>query len=778
MSLTLPTNYQNACKLGNIKENWIVRLYYGNEGANDYIGIALSDTTVENVFYHGAITNEPSIRTSVNVFESKASTSQISLNIINFTYQGSNFSEELLYGTRSYINRSVKIYSQLNGASDIADCLQIFEGRFVDISHNNDSITLSIVEQRPWDFIEIPNQRTVTSNNELGIPSYFPVAYGDFQANISYQDNEALCHANLSGQDTNLYPVPVHSYDANEFSCLTAESDTSNTANSATSATAHFYEPNIDSFIPLLGSDGNTYADNTVSYQGGNSIKAPLNMYRAFRFKPTEVGSNNAFTVNEYNAFNTPIGASRAGMDNATTANHPPEIPDQPFVAEQSFSETALGAYNMPSIDGKITYCKILVRGYASITTQSSNVSMTLNVKANNMQGNSLGLTVATITGGATNSGTIYHQPFGSTGTPQTGTPQSGTFTSGQLFGTDFTQQDFTLRVQYLWDVGNLSDLKLGASGNAHISDIHFLVRSNLEFDSTNMSANIERLNKVKMLYTGANGLNKSYSGGSGTASKGIEAHRDMLNRYAGFDASDSDIYNWSSGLNVSSARTNWNIAFWQLEPRSLKDILQQLQKEFAFWFKWRADGSASYWYVKNSYSSSDVAQTFTKEDIDNINIKNTSWKDIVTFYDVEYKRHPANNSRYIKSLSSQDSTSNTRSAYNIQTKENKKRVKLDMNINKAGDADVGGGTPNDGYTNYYLNLSGKVRKIISFKVVNPANSYHLETGDIIKFSSTSGDMPVKPFGHDWNESGSEYYMITELQRSRGSINIKCLEVA
>ena len=59
MSLTLPTNYANASKSGNIQENWIVRLYYDNEGANDYIGIALSDTTVESVFYHGVITNEP-----------------------------------------------------------------------------------------------------------------------------------------------------------------------------------------------------------------------------------------------------------------------------------------------------------------------------------------------------------------------------------------------------------------------------------------------------------------------------------------------------------------------------------------------------------------------------------------------------------------------------------------------------------------------------------------------------------------------------------------------
>ena len=774
MSLTLPTNYANASKSSNIQENWIVRLYYDNEGSNDYIGIALGETTVESVFYHGVITNEPRIRTSVDVFKSKARTSQISLNIINFKYKGSSFSEELLYGARSYINRSVKIYSQLNSASAIADCLQIFEGRFVDISHNNERITLSIVEQRPWDFIQIPNQRTVSDNNQTGIPTYFPVAYGNFQANVSYQGAEALCHANLSGQDTNLYPIPVHNYDSNEFFCLAAESD-SGSQNSSTSVTAHFYEPNIDSFIPLLNSSGNTYINSTSSYQGGNTIKAPLDMFRAFRFKPSDTGDSNEFTVNEYDAFDTAVGASSTGLS-TSTANHPPEIPTQPFADsddEEVYQNVAFGYYNMPIIDGRIIYIQILIKGYASIQSTASATTMVVSVTET-----SNNLTLATITSGASSASTLYHQPFGSTGAAQTGTAALGTFTSSDLYTSSFTSADIGIRASYTWLVGNLSDLKTGStSGNCYISDIQYLVRSKLQFDATNMSANIERLNKMKVFYTGADGLNKSYTGGSGHVGIGIEAHRDMLFRYAGFDAADSDITNWSSGLNIASARSGWNIAYWCLEPKPLKDILQQAQYEFCFWFKWRADGSASYWYVKDSYSSSDVVQTFDVKDIANISIRNTSWKDLVTKYDIEYKRHPAKNSRYIKSLTSIDSTNNTRAAYNIQTKENTKNVKLDMNINKAGDSDVGANDPNDGFSNYYLHLSGVVRKIIAFKAVSAAKAYNLETGDIINFSPTSGDMPVKPFGHDWNESGSQYYMIIELQRSRGSINIKCLEV-
>ena len=55
MSLTLPAVYSAAAKASNIVENWIIQLYYGDE--SNFTPIALSDTTVGNVFYHGVVTN-------------------------------------------------------------------------------------------------------------------------------------------------------------------------------------------------------------------------------------------------------------------------------------------------------------------------------------------------------------------------------------------------------------------------------------------------------------------------------------------------------------------------------------------------------------------------------------------------------------------------------------------------------------------------------------------------------------------------------------------------
>ena len=75
---------------------------------NNFTPISLADTTIDDVFYHGTITNKPSIRSSIDLANSTAKTGNISLNVINFQFKGDDdFSAELFLGTRKYINRNV-----------------------------------------------------------------------------------------------------------------------------------------------------------------------------------------------------------------------------------------------------------------------------------------------------------------------------------------------------------------------------------------------------------------------------------------------------------------------------------------------------------------------------------------------------------------------------------------------------------------------------------------------------------------------------------------------
>jgi len=735
---------------------------------NNFTPIAMGSTTVDDVYYHGSITSVPTIRTSIDLANSTAKTGQISLNVINFNYQGDDFSAELFLGTRKYINRSVKIYSQINGETTLSNCLQIYQGRLVDITHNDQSISLKITEQRPWDFLTIPQDRTVLSGNQRGVAMYFPVAYGSFAANVSTESAPALCYPEVSSQSASLFPIPVHRYDSKQFYLLMPGADTGNSSNNANSCTPHWYEKNIDSFIPLLGDDGNTYDDNTESYQGGNAITAPLNLYRSFRFKPDKLGSGNEFTNNPNNIFNTASGASSTALDTATTGNYPAEGNNPTGGSSSSASETIDCITNIPQIDGKVTYAVVMARGYSIIDATASNGTLTATMKRDDLDGTFT--TMATNATSGTSAQSLGYDNSTAGSAQHTSGDLVGNLTGGKMPNT------FTLRHSLSWVWGTSNDGKTGNNITGFIDDIQFSVRTLLAFDTDNATGSIEKLNKVERMFTGGDGLSASYTGGSGVADTGLEAHRDILHRFAGWDDSDANIYNWASGLDVEDKRidtSTWSIAWWSLEPIELKNVLEQIQYEFGFIFKFRHDGTGSYWLVKDSYSSGDVVQTLNKNDIDNLQISNTPFSELLTKMDIQYKRHPAEENKYLLTVTAEDTTNDPRSDWNIQAKENIKDVKLDMNIDKPGNADPGGGDPNDGFADYYMNIFGDVKKIISCDIVNPGKSYDLETGDIIQFSNTAGEMTVDPFGDNW----ADYYMITDLQRSPGRIKIKVREV-
>jgi hypothetical protein len=71
------------------------------------------------------------------------------------------------------------------------------------------------------------------------------------------------------------------------------------------------------------------------------------------------------------------------------------------------------------------------------------------------------------------------------------------------------------------------------------------------------------------------------------------------------------------------------------------------------------------------------------------------------------------------------------------------------------------------------MNIFGDVKKVIGCDIINSAKAYSLETGDIVQFSNTAGEMPVDPFGDNW----ADYYMVTDLQRSPGEVSITAREV-
>tara|TARA_R100000655_G_C2992464_1_gene193313 strand:- start:143 stop:2239 length:2097 start_codon:yes stop_codon:yes gene_type:complete len=318
MSLTLSEAFTTKTI---IKENWLVKLGYNNEQQGDYYGISFHDTTVideDDVIkdYVGCILNKPTLRESINLEDSTAKTSNVSLTIANFMDEtGNHFSKQLLGGSTNYINRSVKIYIQPNDEYNINQSVLIYTGRLSSVSHDEKKINLSVVTRRVWDNIMIPNQDDRTTNN-----IYKPVTYGnyvDVGTNIgNYQNFKA-------------HPIKYCTEIDREQFYLTGQGSNGNKG-------ALFWDKYLQLFSEIDSSSATT-----GTTLGEKSLSFPINSTKSTKFYFSSVSTSNPASSSEWQDTDELFGG--------TSYAHVP--------APTSFvSDNPRKLYlNCPNIDGEAT---------------------------------------------------------------------------------------------------------------------------------------------------------------------------------------------------------------------------------------------------------------------------------------------------------------------------------------------------------------------------------------------------------------------------------------
>jgi hypothetical protein len=682
MSLTIPSSYSTYVKKSAIKENWLFQLYYDS---SNFTGLAFYDTDVSSVHYYGAVLNRPVIREALNLARSTAKTSNITLDIANFTFNGSDFSAELFGGTNKYINHTFKVYVQFEDEGTLSNCLQVYEGRIIGLSHTSNKIKLTATEQRPWDFIEIPNTKTTTGK------VWIPVSYGNFTANPNTTFASPQYATSLTSYDYR--PVPLNTGYTKKGWFWAVNGDQTE----ASGGHLAFYDASADLFIPFaVASSGTTTED------GAKLLTTNADQKRALSIRPgsSDTDSTDAeiTTANLSNMYDTDGNTYGSFSINVSSV-------DNSYIHTEILNTKALvGDFSQGTVYLKY---EIVV---TSISGDLSSVKVELN----------------------TNYGNIS----------DTVTASKATTTGSQSL-TDY-DGDLTLVITFTADDSSLTgDL----NAEVRIYDVYSTVEM--------MAADF----KESGLYTAGDGLTKGYTGGGGAAITDIhEAHRDLLNRYAGWDDSDANIDGWTA---LDSARSGWNIRWWQLDPQPMQKILNQMQYEGCFIFKYRPDGTGKYIYVTNNPSAD---FTLDKDDLTNFEISHTPFGELLTKQEIQYDRHPAKND-YISSATHTNSTA--RANWNIQSKENIAQIKLDMltaNI-------AGGSTANDDFANYYDAIFGTIKLIVSGDIVSP-EFYGIEVGDILNFDNSN--MIIAPFGDSW--TGKDF-IVTSTQRQPGQIRFTAREI-
>ena len=701
--------FGQSIQSSSIQENWLFKLSNNNSG---YLYLAFTDVTYNSNFYHGAIIGKPAITETINLDKSTASTSGLSISIPDFNYRGNPISKEL-WGTNSYLNRECTVHSQINDDSPN----QIGAFRVSGISNNGNTIKINMISHRPWDNITIPQNKSDTQ-------VYEPIAYGDFTKNT-----ESTTALTTFLPSMNLFPCPNANYAINgQVLFVYPKAYTSD-------AKPHFYDSNIDKFIPFTDANDNTNSS-SISV---NTVGVPIDMERGyFWIRPT---SPSGFSSSS-NATDTDTTTYATGTATPSTAT------------SGSTEDVTTLSIDLPTVDGELTELYVYVKADLTHTDTSGVTNSFLSVykgSDDSVAGNILLVQTP-------NDGTV------STSDETVVTTNYVNYNKVSILG----ETSFSIKVRTTaQSIGGASPSNGDGQGVAKIYDI--VIKMKLANDTTNeKTASLDKLSKLKAVYTGADGLTKTYDGGSGTVTEIHEAHRALLNDHAGLDDSDSDIEGWGA-LNSSK---DWGIRYWVTEETLLKDVLEKLQFEGGFIFRDRF-GLMQYIHIPDSISG---VITLTKNDIANISILNTSLTQLRTKKNISYEKHPAD-SRYMTTQTFTNAT--PRTTYNIQTKENIESVNLDAYVSPtipSTPANSGNkANRNDDHASYYNAINGDVFLECSFDIVNP-KFYDLEVGDFITFDNDNM-YPETPFGQSSGTWTNINMMIVSTKRTLGKLSIKAREV-
>lgn len=670
---------------------------------SNFLPIAFSDTTsttsvndalYNTVFYHGTVLNRPSIRESINLVKSTSSTSNLTVVIPDFEYKGSPVSKELFGGNHKYINQEIRIFCQIDNEKPT----QIGSFRLINIETDAETISLSFISHRPWDFIKVPQDKTFVSNQ------YVPLVYGDYTPNDSFFNTPAFC-------DTKLYPVPMLGVDETVIRTIMPRSYAS-TSNSH----INMFQGG-DVFLPLMSSSG-VENDTTKLVENVNCLETLTSRLACGRVFASE---------------------SRSLIDDSHT-----EFSNTHLAFDKDTSTASTVAIS--EADSHVLAFSVVNRVY--------DTHGVYNVRIRHKYEHDASINAYIFAGSGSAIATA-----------------SVSFSADTFVVTSF---DITATTPNVGKLFNIIYIKAsGSNGTLSVGSVKVDIKT--AFDATDKDE-IKELGTNKFWYSGGNGLKDAWSD-TAAVTDIHEAHRDLLVRFAGLDTADPDGWDDGTSSDLASDRSGWSIRWWALEPVELQKTLEQMQYEGCFIFRYKYDGSPQYIHIKNSPTADYILSLY---DIEEINISSSPYSELITKRTINYEKHPAE-SRYLKTLTVEDTTNNPRKKWNILSKENIEEVTLSMLTAKVTknsddtDTNPGNDDPNDSFSAYYNNIFGDIKLIVSCVVVNP-KYYPIEVGDVIEFDENNMHPPT-PMGYNSANWDGLKMMVVSTNRTPSKLLIEAREI-
>lgn len=692
----------------------------------NYVGLSYSSITFQGQFFEPCILNKASIRESIDLENQTSARSNVSIKIANFDYQGAPFSEQLHNGSNVYLNQLVRIYippAKMSSSIGIDDCLQIYEGRLVNTAHDDTSITLEINTDEPWKDVIIPDVK----HDKYDV--YQPVVYGD------YTHSDATNGASNDAAFGTVFPVPVLYTNRNVFSCVLPKA-----YGSGSNSYMHHYV-GFNWFCSIKEEDTGI-VDTTTTDGGVHVLETPI----THRATGLIRSANAAYSASDGGSVTYLNNPERAFTYNAATG-----AADTSTFASINISSISSPRYlvvQTPNKQFAVTIIKQIRLKHDVFLTDRSGTSQLydLDFFSNNYDStlDDLVINQPRKTLADNNISTDYVE--------FTAQPANAVNSINAAVCPD------EILIKYIPITGPPTNIFEAHTLRVYDVQLEIKVHFNHNDDDA------KRLADLQYFYCGGDGLHDTQVGGvhwisGGGSSTNItnlpQMHRDLLHRFTHIELAPENY----SDLNTQH---NWEARFWQLDRKSLSDILKKIQSEGQFIFRLKSDNTPQYVFLKTNPIADHI---ITKQDISSLQISDTDFRSIATKYIFNFHKHPAESSKYYQTTEISDSTA--RDLYGISnTKDNTKTIDLDYLVD---DVTAGSGY-NASYHNYKKQLFGTVKTILKCKIVNP-EFYNMDVGDIVALE----DMHIKAYNVDYSNTA---YMITSVQRKLGEMDIELREVA
>lgn len=756
MALTADSSdYTSAIDSSSITENWIFELrnstYTDGSANTQYMRLALTESGSGATKYHSFITNKPTIRESINLEKGTSSVSNVTIEVNNGTL--ANFSKtvaEEIYkssGSRNYINRDVIIKSEIGGYTQT-----IYTGRLKDVKMSGqDKVTLVIAVHNPiTDDILFPLYQSKSGN-------YFPVIYD----NLCTPETSTVSSAQHV-DSAFVVPLEVDTISNGKYNCLSHKALTDGRLHYPVKDT--YNSDGYPLMCPLDDTQSNTSHDD---YEGAsndtnrNVMMTDLDLDRKYLLRPQTVSDPSSVTgltvANPSNAYDSSGVSTSATLTFSSTATISPQaewdITD--IVREehslQSLTFTALydiDNFNEPS--GGSESLTVLFRLFVTFAGQAEQYKDIVSATAN--------------TGGSYT--TVTQDLFN---------------TSDYSNSVNQIPESVKLRVSFIQVTGNGGGSGDTGTATVTLKDMYFTINTKIEDETDNSSndvdvpqlANSTAVTNIKRLYTGSDGLTRSWDTGNAVATL-VEMHRDLLYRFAGYTTAPT---NYSD---LNSARSSWRPRYWTHKSTKLKEVLNRCAFEGGFVFRFRpATNIAHYIFIPNSPTTQHYIR---KQDITSLDISVTPFDKLVTKRIMKYYTNPINDKPLLEQTS-EDTTNAPRTTYNIASAEKVETTELKILAGGLGATNMGSGNKNDGFANYYNAITGLPKLVISTEIINAGDSsedrddsgssfYYMEVGDFVEFDNSN--KLVEPFGDAFN---GKQFIVISLTRGIGSLKVTLREV-